>query len=186
MSAPIFWIAAARTRAAPAVSSSPVRSAGSETRIASSAPMASACLSASLADSGPMHSAVTVLPLLASLCWRAPSTAYSSNGLITSGASPHEIVPPSALTFASESGTCLIQAMIFKRVLLHKVSSLRRAFFATKQSYYPYVRLLRAEVHCPRNDGQFFRVKQRNPHTNLSTKGSCHWSSQSSFALSHL
>src|SRR5688572_24401639 len=102
-------------RAAPTVSI--LLNAGSDTRIASSAPMASACLSASFADSGPMHNAVTV-PLVASFCWSAPSTAYSSNGLMTSGASPHDTCPPSALTFASESGTCLIHAMIFKRILL--------------------------------------------------------------------
>ncbi|MFN8426660.1 MAG: hypothetical protein U0X87_10455 [Anaerolineales bacterium] len=61
---PIFWIAAARTRAAPTVSR--LFNAESETMIASSAPMA-ACLSASFADSGPIHNAVTVEPLTASL-----------------------------------------------------------------------------------------------------------------------
>jgi hypothetical protein len=40
---------------------------------------------------------------------------------MTSGASPHETCPPSALTFASESGTCLIHAMIFKLELLVKI-----------------------------------------------------------------
>src|SRR4030095_11463937 len=88
--------------------------------MASSAPLASACLSASFADYGPRDNAVTV-PLLASFCWSAPSTAYSSNGLITSGASPQETFPPSAFTFASESGTCLIQATIFTRLLLSKI-----------------------------------------------------------------
>src|SRR4030095_11845734 len=168
MSAWIFLMAAARTRAAPAVSSS--LRAGSEIRIASSAPIARACLSASRADSGPMHRAGTVLALLASFCCSAPSTAYSSNGLMTSGASPHETFPPSALTFASESGTCLIQAMIFKRLLLDGISSLRGGRFsrrhfgmhdllskssAGEQSQLLLVRLLRADGHYPRNDGNY-------------------------------
>src|SRR5512143_3436708 len=112
--APIFLTAAASTRAAPCVSI--VCSAASVIRMASSAPMARACLSASLPDSGPMHKAVTVPPT-ASFWSSAPSTAYSSNGLMTTGASPHEICPPAAVTLASESGTCFTQATIFTDVL---------------------------------------------------------------------
>ena len=47
----------------------------------------------------------------------------------TSGASPHVIFPPSALTFASELGTCLIQAMIFKLLLLVLLTSCAEQIF---------------------------------------------------------
>src|SRR4030042_955549 len=99
--------------------------AGSETRMASEQPIARACLRASVELSPPILTAMT-LPLCASACWRAASTAYSSQGLMTRGESPQFALPSKATNLAAESGTCLTQNAIFKFDLLSMLVILYR------------------------------------------------------------
>ena len=108
---PIFWMTAARIRAIACGSTD--ANAGSEMSRASSAPIARACFNAILPSSPPTEMAVTVPPLASFSC-RAASTAYSSHGLITRGASPHAGLPFSTLMVAVVSGVVLTQATSFK------------------------------------------------------------------------